>query len=63
MRVPKESMRQIADAGMIQRAQRSIDDSIADPIGFAQRSRSDALAPRAYVRGALVRPKHPGTRK
>jgi hypothetical protein len=62
MRLKKESMRQIADAGMVARAQRSIDDAAADPIGFAQRQRSDNLAERQYIRGALVKPKRTDNR-
>lgn len=64
MRIRKESMRQIADAGMVQRAQRNIDDAIADPIGFAHAARNDKpLEQRTYIRGALVKPKHAGNRK
>lgn len=64
MRLRKESMRQVADAGMIQRATRSLDEAAADPIGFAQRQRDDRpMEKRTYIRGALVKPKHSGIRK
>lgn len=61
MRLKKESMRQITDAGMVARAQRSLDDAAADPIGFAHRGRNDDK--RVYIRGALVKPKHSDNRK
>lgn len=63
MRLKKESMRQIADAGMVQRAQRNIDDSVADPIGFVRHQDRKPPEQRTYVRGALVKLKHNGTRK
>lgn len=58
MRLKKQSMREVADAGMVQRAQKSIDDSIADPIGFSQRSKAAREADPAkgqWVRGAWVK--------
>lgn len=51
MRLKKESMRQIADAGMVQRAADSIHNAATgDPFDRA------AVKPR-YFRGALVKPK------
>jgi hypothetical protein len=50
MRLRKESMRQVADAGMVARAESNIRDAMADPF------KRPAEKPQ-YFRGALIKPK------
>jgi hypothetical protein len=55
MRLKKESMRQIADAGMVARAERNIQDAMADP--FARPKKPEDRP--QYFRGALVKNRKP----
>lgn len=52
MRLKKESMRQVADAGMVARAESNIRDAMGDP--FVRPKSSEKPQ---YYRGALVKPK------
>lgn len=67
MRLRKQSMREVADAGMVQRTETTRDvygDIIAADIESC-RPRPDTrpLEKRVYVRGALVKPRHSDNRK
>lgn len=53
MRLKKESMRQIADAGMVQRASDTIKDAMLDPFKRPLKPEDRPV----YFRGALVKRK------